>query len=135
MSIWNKTTRKAVTSSRAASLKEIGDRVSGTLAKGELRTTRTGESVMVLEFTEDDSKALWLSTVGLKDGALQLEPEIGDHLSIELVGHRGLEGGRAMNLYRFDVRRADGSTSVLDQRDEQSATSSTDSSEGDESPL
>jgi hypothetical protein len=87
----------------------IGDGVSGVVTSINKKTWDDGKVSVVLGITADngDEKTLTAGQFRLKAALLEQRPEVGDHVSVFMVGTEKLSGGRTLKHFDVEVKRGE----------------------------
>lgn len=108
-SFWDDPEVRAATERSAfAKFAEVGDRVTGSVARIGVHTWPDGSFGIQIHFKEDDVPTVTASQVLLKQHLSVLRPEPGDCLSIELIGIDRPDG-KTLKKWRVE-RTRDGET-------------------------
>lgn len=95
---------------------DVGDTVSGTIAKLGKKTWQDGSVAIEITFVEPDVPVLTASQVLLKTTLGELQPGPGDKLSVSLAAIEKLNGGKTLKRFVVEVTYAiDGNTVTVDQ--------------------
>jgi hypothetical protein len=108
-------------SGKFVKFQRVGDSAEGTVVSVSLRTFSPGEederTVPVIELAGGQS--ITCSARLLHELMFELQPQVGEHVSVTFVGTD--EGNYGRKLFRVAVRRLDGREDALDSRDEVAA--------------
>lgn len=104
--------RASANRSTYAKFADVGDRVSGTVARIGRHTWPDGSLGIQIHFEEEDVPTVTASQVLLKQHLFALRPEPGDLLSIELTG---VERSDGKTLKKWRVERTRDTETVIEE--------------------
>ena len=111
--------QKAVTSGQYHKLTNVGDTVSGVIAKLDKRKFDEGTSKerTAIELTFEDESMLTAGQVKLMDVLVQMRPQVGDTLEIELVEVEK-RGSKTLKHFKVTHTNAEGESFTIDQSED-----------------
>lgn len=110
-SFWDDPTVKAsLTRSAFMRFPNVGDKVTGTVSSIDLYTWPDGSPAIEIKFVENDVLTVRASQILLMGHLHDLQPKVGDVLTIELIG---IDGSDGKTLKKWRVERVRDGESVV----------------------
>ncbi len=84
---------------------KIGDKIVGYLIHVEVVSTKFGPRPLMLLDTDDGTRKVWCSSVGLRASLSEQNPQVGDKVGILFTGEEDTGKGNPMKVFKVKVEK------------------------------